>query len=158
MQRVKEWGIEVGAVPVDTVSAAVDSDWVSLKGYSHVTAVILQGAWAGGTPAVTLKQATVVAGTDTKALAFTKKWVKTGLASNTFTEGTVTANTFNLVATANQITVLEIDAASLDVDNDFDCMQVAIASPGANADLIAVFYILSGARYPQETMEAATAD
>lgn len=146
---VENGQIEVLAVPIDTTGAAVASDWISLKDYSHATIIITQGAWAGGTPAVTLKQATVVAGTDTKALGFDWMWTKTGLTGTTYTKTAVTSDTFNLTATANSITVIEVEAASLDVDNGFDCFQLAIASPGANADLISAVVVLTGARYPQ---------
>lgn len=139
--------IDVAAVPIDTTGAAVTGDYYSLKNYNHITFIITQGAWAGGTPAVTLKQASDVAGTGEKALSFTKMWTKTGLTGTKFTETAVTSDTFNLTATANTITVLEIDADDLDLANDFDCVRFAIASPGANADLISAVAILSGPRF-----------
>jgi hypothetical protein len=151
-------GIEAAAVPIDTTGAAVTGDYYSLKNYNHITFIIVQGAWAGGTPAVTLKQATDVAGTSEKALSFTKYWVKTGLTGTTYTETAVSSDTFNLAATANRITVIEVDAATLDTNNGFDCVRVGIASPGANADLICVVAILSGARYPSALMQDAKID
>jgi hypothetical protein len=151
-------GIEAAAVPIDTTGAAVTGDYYSLKNYNHITFIIVQGAWAGGTPAVTLKQATDVAGTSEKALSFTKYWVKTGLTGTTFTETAVSSDTFNLAATANRITVIEVDAATLDTNNGFDCVRVGIASPGSNADLICVVAILSGARYPSALMQDAKVD
>lgn len=144
---VENYGIEVGAVPIDTTGAAVTGDYVSLKNFERLTIIILQGAWAGGTPAITLKQATAVAGTGEKALSFTKKWSKVGLTGTTYTEAAVVSDTFNLPATANTITVVEVKASDLDVQNSFDAVRIGVASPGANADLIAVLYILSGSRY-----------
>jgi hypothetical protein len=41
-----------------------------------------------------------------------------------------------------------VDDSMLDADNSFDCVRLGIASPGSNADLICVVYILSHARYP----------
>lgn len=149
---VEDFAIATAAAPVDTTGAAVVGDWVSLKGYEYVTIIITQGAWAGGTPAVTLDQATAVAGTGTKTLGLTKYWSKVGLAAADFTETAVSSDTFNLTATANTVTVMQVHASELDVDGGFDCVQVDIASPGANADLISVMYILGGARYPQETV------
>ncbi len=148
---VENGQIEVGAVPIDTTGAVVASDHVSLKDYSHLTIVITQGAWAAGTSAVTLAQSTVVAGTDDKTLAFTTRWTKVGLTGTTYTKTAVTANTFDLPNVANTINVLEIDADTLDTANGFDCVQVDCASPGANADLISIVFVLSGARYPQAT-------
>lgn len=147
-----------GAVPIDTTGAAVSGDYVSLKGYTHLTVVIMQGAWAGGTPAVTLKQATNVAAASEKALSFSKYWSGTALTADTLTETAVVSDTFNLTTTANTFTVLEVDASSLDVDNSFDCVRVGIASPGSNADLIAVLYILTGTRYPSSSPPSAIID
>jgi hypothetical protein len=62
--------IEAGCGPVNTTGAAVTGAYVSMKDFNHLTIIIQQGAWAGGTPAVTLKQATAIAGTGAKALSF----------------------------------------------------------------------------------------
>ena len=149
MRTFLEYGqCEVVAVPIDTTGAAVSGDWMSLKGYSRATFIIAQGATAGGTPAVTLKQATAVAGTGTKALPFAEYFSKVALTGADWVAAAVTSDTFNLTATANKITAIQVDASSLDVAGGFDCVQVAIASPGANANLIAVICILDGARYP----------
>lgn len=61
------------AEPKNYTGAAVTKKFVSLKLYGKLTIVIKTGAWAAGTAAVTLKQATDVAGTGAKALAFTKQ-------------------------------------------------------------------------------------
>jgi hypothetical protein len=158
MRLVENAKIVVGAVPIDTTGAAVAGDYVSLKGYSHLTIVIMQGAWAGGTPAVTLLQATDVAATGAKALSFTKYWSGTALTADLLTANTVTSDTYNLTATANKFNVIEVDASSLDVDGGFDCVRVGIATPGSNADLIAVLYILTGPRYPQASPPSAIID
>lgn len=158
MRLVENAKIVVGAVPIDTTGAAVTGDYVSMKGYTHLTIVIMQGAWAGGTPAVTLKQATDVAATGEKALSFTKYWSGTALTDDQYAATTVSSDTYNLAATANKVNIIEVDASSLDVDNGFDCVRLGIASPGANADLIAVLYILTGARYPQAVTNAAISD
>lgn len=157
---VENCAIEVGAVPVDTTGAAVTGDYVSLKNYAHLTVIITQGAWAGGTPAVTMKQATDVANSasDEKALEIDYYWTKTGLTGTTWTRTAITSDTFNLTATANTITVLEIDASDLDSDGGFDCCRVGIASPGANADLIAVVYILSQPRFAQAQIPDSKVD
>ena len=158
MRLVENAKIVVGAVPIDTTGAAVTGDYVSMKGYTHLTIVIMQGAWAGGTPAVTLKQATDVAGTGEKALSFSYYWAGTALTDDQYAKTTVSSDTYNLAATANKVNVIEVDASSLDADNGFDCVRLGIASPGANADLIAVLYVLTGTRYPQAITPAAISD
>lgn len=155
---IEQANIEVGAVPINTTGAAVTGDYVSLKGYGRLGIVIAQGAWAGGTPAVTIKQASAVAGTGEKAVSFAKKWSKVALTGTTFAEAAVSSDTFNLPNTANTVTYLEVNAEDLDADNGFDCVRVDIASPGANADLIAVVYLLLDPRYPQATNIDAKVD
>jgi hypothetical protein len=158
MRLVENAKVVALAVPIDTSGAAVASDWVSLKGYSHLTIICVQGAWAGGTPAVTLAQATDVSGTSEKALGFDNYWAGTGLTDDNYAKTAVTSDTYNLAATANTVNIIEIDASSLDVDGGFDCVQFEVASPGANADLIAVIGVLTGTRYPSSDPLTAIAD
>lgn len=158
MRLVEHLGFEVAILPKDTTGAAQTGDYVSLKQYQHVTILITQGAWAGGTSAVTLVQATDVAASNEKALAFTKMWTKVGVTGTTWVETAVTSNTFNLPAVANTMSLIEIDADMLDVTNGFDCMALKTASPGSNADLVSAVYILHGARYPQAVMIDAKVD
>lgn len=140
--------IEVSNVPIDTTGAGRTGDYYSLRGASGIVFVIVQGAWAGGTPAVTLKQATDVSGTGAKALGFTKKYSKVGLTGTVNVAGTVSADTFNLTATANRLEMIEVAAEDLDVSGGFDCCGLDIATPGSNADLICVLAIIYGLRYP----------
>lgn len=147
------WAME----PKNYTGAAGTASYVSLKNYNHITIAIQTGAWAGGTAAVTLSQAKTVAGGSSKALAFSTMWVNTGAAPDTFTATTVSSNTFNL-DTANLLYVIEVDAATLDIDNDFDCISVAIASPGGNNDFYGVTYWLCGSRYPQSALPTSKTD
>lgn len=158
MRLIEKNQIEVAVLPKDITGAAQVGTYISLKGYEHATILLVQGAWAGGTPAVTLHQATAVAGTAEKALSFAKKFDKISDAATTFAEAAVVSDTFNLPATTKTVTVLEIDAADLDVSGGFDCMCVKVASPGVNADLLTVVYVLSGARNPQAAILNAKAD
>lgn len=158
MQTVEKSGIEVAVVPKDITGAVQNGQYISLKNYNHLTIVIIQGAWAGGTPAVTLGQATAIAGTGAKALAMNNYWQKAGLTASVFAKTAVVANTFNLPATANTVTVIEVDGEELDVANGFDCARVSIASPGANADLLAVLYFLKEPRYNGSVLPDAKID
>lgn len=146
-------------LPKDINGVAQPSQWISLKYYPRVCIIITQGAWAGGTPAVTLLQATNVAGDNPKALPFSKRWQQAWNTGSTgFVESAVVNDTFQLPNTANQVHLLEIEAASLDVDNGYDCLSINIASPGANADLLSVLYLCSDARYADTKMPNALAN
>lgn len=143
--------------PKNYTGAANTIKYASLKNYDRMLIFIQTGAWAGGTAAVTLKQATDVSGTSNKALAFSYVWINTAGAPDTFTKTTVSSNTFNL-DTANLLYVIEVRASDLDVDNQFDTVGVNVASPGANADFYGVVYLMGAPRYSQASPPTALTD
>jgi len=148
--------MEVGVLPKDITGAAQTGACVSMKNYRRLYIYIVQGAWAGGTSAVTLEQCTAVDGTDAKELAFDYRYTKLA-AGSAYTKTAVTSNTFDL-DTANTINVIEVKAEDLDVANNFDCVRVKADTPGANADLLAIIYHLDGARYSQAAMPDPNTD
>jgi len=132
--------------PNNYTSAAATTEWVSLKGYQRAIVVIKTGAWAAGTAAVTLNEATAVLGTGTTPLAFAYMWTNDAAATApTLVKTTVTTNTFNL-DTANSLYIIEVDADEM--DDGYDCLNVAVASPGANNDYYDIMIILTDPRYP----------
>lgn len=139
----------VGCAPAALATTAGDGDYVSLENFNHITFVITvdNGATVTG-GVVTLKQATAVAGTGEKELAFATMFANTDVgAGDTLTETTVTSNTFTTSTTDNKnlMYVIEVDAEDLDVDGGFDCVRIDVASM-ANA-VGSVVYILSEPRY-----------
>jgi len=137
-----------------------DCDYVSLKGFERCTIVIaVDNATTVTGGAVTLKQATAVAGTSEKALAFDTVWANldTG-AADTLTETAVTSDTFTTLTTndKNALYVIEVNASDLDVANGFDCLRVDVLLM-ANA-VGFVQYILHGARYQSPVAIAAITD
>ena len=160
-QMVKNCAIKQAFPPIDTTGAIQTGTAISLKGWDHCTIILSTGAWAAGTSAVTLTQDTAITPTvDVKALAFTHYYTNVAaVGSNTMVD-TACASTFNIAATANADYVIEIDADTLDTANNFDCLRVICASPGANADLLAGVYILSKGRYvgASGTIKDATID
>ncbi len=144
--------------PKDYTGAASTDVYVSLKNAAHATIIITTGAWAAGTSAITLLQATAVAGTSTKALSFTKMWTNAAdLTSTALVETAVVSDTFTIGAAAT-LWIIEVDASSLDVANNFDCLAVHGATPGSNADLYSAVMILSGLRYGGKTPPNALVD
>lgn len=137
-----------------------DCDYVSLKGYDRCTIVIAVDNAAtvtGG--AITLKQATAVAGTGEKALGFDYMWANTDTgASDTLTETAVTSDTFTTDTTDNKnlLYVIEVKASDLDVANGFDCLRVDSLLM-ANA-VGFVQYILHDSRYASPVAISAITD
>ena len=132
---------ESAFAPLDITGAGVDGDWVSMAHGRRLCIVIVTGAWAGGTSAVTVEQATDNAAAGAKALTITEYWQKTAHgAASKFARTAIVAGTFNLSA-ANKITVIEIDQADLDVSGGFTHVRLRLATPGANADLVGAYYV-----------------
>lgn len=139
--------------PVDMTSAANNGDWVSLKYFDRITVVLFKAAGtAGDDPILTIRQAQDVSGTGAKALNFTRIDIKAGTLTSIGSYTTVTqaaANTYTDATHAEIAAIYQVDfqAADLDVNNGFDCVQVQVPDVGAAAQLGAAFYILRGARY-----------
>jgi len=141
--------------PANYSGAAGTGNYISLKNYRKCAIVINTGAWAGGTAAVTVNKATEVSGLGATAASFSYMYTNDGAATGSLlTKTAVTSNTFNL-DTANSMYVIEIDAASL---GDCDCIQLAVASPGANNDYYSATYVLSEPRFKDDydTVEPLT--
>lgn len=142
----------VAAVGLLLTSTLGDTTYVSLKGYRkcQIIIVIADGTTVTGT-AVTLKQATAVAGTGEKALAFTRMLANTDYAaSKTMVETAVSSNTFTTQTTNSKdsVYIIDVDADSLDVANGFDCLRVDCTGHAATASRgCVVLYNLYGARY-----------
>jgi len=146
----------INAVPaIDTVSAAQTGDYASMKNYRHLTVIINSGNVVA-TSAVTLTQATDVAATGEKSLAFTEYFVKAGQVAN-FTK-TTASSTFDIGTTNNSLYVIEVDSSELDIANGFDCVRVNLATPGANAVLVSCVYVLSEPRYADDSMPSVITD
>lgn len=131
-----------------TATAGLTSDYVSLKNYRHLTIIIKTKQSTGSdTGAVALVQATNVSAGSEKALGFDWVWVNSNTASSdTLTKTAVTSDTFNAGGSTNAcMYVIEVDVESLDVDNNFDCVAVKLATlDNGVADCT---FILSNARW-----------
>jgi hypothetical protein len=155
---VEQTKIVQGLAPI-TPSTSVP-DYVSLKNYQKLTVIIDidNGATVTGT-AITLKQAQAVANTGEKALAFDKVWANLNTAaSDALVETAVTSNTFTSLTTDNLNLqyVIEVDPATLDVTNGFDCVRVGTGN-AVNA-VTSVVYILWPAKFGKQTPPSAILD
>jgi hypothetical protein len=106
--------------------------WVSLKGYNHLAVIVsFTNSTTVTGSAITLSQATAVAGTSAKALAFTTYYaLLDDSSSSTLTLTTASGNTFTTSAVNSKsgYYIIEIDADSLDLANGFTAVQVALAT------------------------------
>lgn len=155
---VEQAKLVTGLAPITPSTST--PDYVCLKGYSRCTIVIMidNGATVTGT-AIALKQATAVANTGEKALAFSTVYanVDTG-AADALTATAVTSNTFtsNTTDNKNLMYVIEVNEDDLDVAGGFDCIR-ADTGNAVNA-VTSVLYILWPAKYAKATPPSAIID
>jgi hypothetical protein len=141
--------IVMGCAPAALATTAGDGDWVSMKGYKKCTiviAVLNATTVTGG--AITVLQATAVAGTSAKAVSFATALrnidcaAADALASFAVTSDTFTTDTTN---SKQLLYVIDIDATQLDQANGFDCIRVDSASMASAVGC--ALYILHPMRY-----------
>jgi len=136
-------------VPANYSGTAETGPWASLANYNSVAILLGTGAWAGGTAAVTVVQATDVNGTSSKALTLSKPTLWTGLTTAAqLTSAAIVSSTFNLSA-ANTLYLFEVPARSLDIANGFNHISLNVASPGSNNDYYWAMYLFRQPRYAQ---------
>jgi hypothetical protein len=161
--------------PGTDINTTAAGDWVSLKNYDGCLVVLHKAAGtAGDDPSIQLFQATAVAGTGSKALVFNRIYHKIGAtalsAIGTFTEvelatptadlDLVSVNGADLLADVGEsLIVVNVRASDLDVDNNFDCLQLFVEGDDiGNATLAAAYYILYNCRFPGNPTPSAIVD
>lgn len=136
-----------------------DTKYVSMKNYRkcRITIMIADGTTVTGST-ITLKQATAVAGTNEKPLAFTRMLANEDVVvSQVMTETVVTANTFTsqTVNSKDSKYVIDLESTMLDTNAGFDCFRVDGTGHAATSSRgVCVTYDLYGARYSGATVVA----
>lgn len=135
------------------VPSSSTPDYVSLKNYERCAILIqVKNATTVTGSAITVKQATSVAGGGEKALSFTKAYRNIDTAAaDALAEFAVSSDTFttNSTNSKNLMYVIEVKAEDLDVNNGFDCIRAGTGD--ATAATVTVTYLLFGAKFPTTT-------
>lgn len=161
LSLINETKLIWAVAPKDYSGATATEKYVSLKNYGMCYIWIQTGAWGGGTAAVTVTQASAVAGTDAKSLAFDHYYSDTGT-SNLLAKVSSTSATFDLGVASKQYVIPidpgQLDGSSIGTASPFDCISVQVASPGVNADLYSAVYVLTNPRNAESTPLTAILD
>jgi len=128
--------------------AAITGDYVSLKKAGHVTVLVHITQATADVVAITIEQATAVAGTGTKVL--TKEvpiyLIADAATSDVWVRQTDDVDFTTSAATKEKLVAFEIRAEDLDVAGGFDCITVKTAASHAT-NITSACYILSDLRY-----------
>jgi len=139
--------------------AAITGDYVSLKNCNKASVVVHVAQGAADVMAISIEQATVVAGTDSKVITnVVPIWSNLDCAAtDTLVRRTDAVNYSLDAGVKHKMVVFQIDPASLDIDNGFDCITVKTAASNA-ANITSAAYYLCGLRYAGATPPSAILD
>lgn len=140
-------------------AAGRNGAFVSLKGAHkcYIRAHINQGNAA--TVALTVQQATTIAGAGAKAITGNMRiWSNLDASANDTLVRRTDATSYTTDAgVADKQVIMEIDPASLDVAGGFDCIRVITGASNV-ANITEAEYILTPLRYPAATPPSAVVD
>lgn len=148
----------MGLIPA-TDAAGRTGAYVSMKGYSKLTIVVSIVQGHATPPALTLSQATAVAGTGAKAVSNTFRiWSNLDVSvADGVTARTAAATYSTDAALKNKIVIIEVRASDLDVAGGFDC--VALVTGASNvANLTSAMYYRGSLRYQGSSPLSAVVD
>lgn len=136
-----------------TGGSAIAGDYINLKNASHVTVLVEVTQGNAATVALTLEQATVVAGTDSKAIteAVPIYLVADAGTSDVWVRQTDAVSYTTSAAKKNKLVAFEVDVDTLDTNNGFCCLCVKAAASDA-ANILSAQYIVTGERYHNVSM------
>ena len=139
--------------------AAITGDYVSLKNTGLCIVVVHVNQANAATMAISIQQATAVAGTSTKVITVAVPiWANEDCAtSDTLVAQTAAVNFTTSAAVKQKVVVFAIDPATLDLANGFDCITVITGASNA-ANITSAMYYLVNYRYQQATPPAAISD
>ena len=136
------------AIAPQAGGSAIAGDYISMKKTEHVTIEVIVAQGHATPPAITLHQATAVAGTGNKVLAkdVSVYHVADADASDLLVKQTDGVAFTPGIALKNKIVIFEVPVDALDMDNGFDCLQVRAGASNV-LNLISATYWCSGERY-----------
>lgn len=136
------------AIAPATNDIALAGDYISMKKTGHVSIEVVIAQGHATPPAITLYQATDVAGTGAKVLAKNVgiHFVTDAAASDVVVKQTDDVDFTPDAGLKNKIVVFEVPVEALDMDNGFDCLQVRAGASNL-ANLLSATYWCSEERY-----------
>ena len=137
---------------------AITGDYISLKNAHRAFVLVHVAQGNAATMAISIQQATDVAGTGTKVITVVVPiWANEDCAaSDTLVRQTDAVNFTTSAAVKHKLIVFQIDPETLDMANGFDCITVITGASNA-ANITSAVYLLEP-RYAQTTPPSAIVD
>jgi len=137
---------------------AITGDYISLKNAHRAFVLVHVAQGNAATMAISIQQATDVAGTGTKVITVVVPiWANEDCAaSDTLVRQTDAVNFTTSAAVKHKLIVFQIDPETLDMANGFDCITVITGTSNA-ANITSAVYLLEP-RYAQTTPPSAILD
>jgi len=135
--------------PQDITGGTWATDVFNLRYYKHITFIVEQGAWAGGSSTMTVEFCDDTTPTTDTAMIFTYRQAVMDGTTDTLGARTTVAASGIALTVANTMTVIEVDADEvLSASSEANTyITLKGTSPGSNADLLGVLAILGEPRY-----------
>lgn len=149
----------VEALEPATDAAGRTGDYVSLKNYRTCFIVLHITQGNAATIAITVEQASAVAGTGHKAITVPVPiWSNLDCAaSDTLVARTAAVSYTTDAGVKHKQVIFQVDSSTLDIANGFDCLTVITGASNAG-NITSAQYYLAGARFQQATPPAAITD
>ena len=140
--------IVTGLKPQDINGGAWNSDVFNMKLYKHMTFIVEQGAWAGGTSTMKVQACDDVTPSNTTDMAFNVRQAVMDGTTDALGALTAVAATGLALDTANTMTVIEVDVDEVmkATSGAYTYIRLTGTDPGA-ADLLSVLAVLGEPRY-----------
>ena len=150
--------VVTGTTPV-TTNGAVATDYVSCKDANMLYAVCHMTQAVGHATVLAPYQATDVSGTGAKVLGTAVPiWANEATGTNDTLVAQTAAVNYSVTADiANKMVIFQIDPASLDQANSFDCIKITASDSSQATNLISVVFYVDTA-YKQATPPTAITD
>ena len=147
------------------ITAGLSSDVVNMAKWNHLAIVLIAGAWAGGTAALTVEACDNNTPTTHPAMDFNYRIATMDESALSDVWGALTWSTstgITLPNTANRATIIELDAAEVAANKvagvaanaGYHRVRITIAAP-SSADFLCAIAILSEGRYLEDLLKTA---
>lgn len=148
----------VGALKPAADAAGRNGRFVSLKNALKAFIILHIDQGNAATILISVTQASAVAGTGAKVITTARIWAAVDLSvSDALVRQADAANYTTDAGVKEKQVVIEIDPATLDVANGFDCIRVNTGASNA-ANITQAMYVLTPLRYPAATPPSVVVD